>query len=61
MVFTAKDFIEMIEMEINWCNDNPCEVYETEYERFNEIYKLAFANGLNKAIFLINQTNFKVA
>ena len=54
MVFTAKDYIEMIDMEINWCNNHPCTQYE--YPEDNEIYKLAFIKGLEQAKYLINST-----
>ena len=54
MVFTAKDYIEMIETEINWCNNNSCTQYE--YPEDNEIYKLAFIKGLEQAKHLINST-----
>ena len=56
MVFTAKDYVEIIDKEIEWIDENPCEIYEPEYEKYNEIYKSAFIKGLQQAIFLINQT-----
>jgi hypothetical protein len=56
MVFTAKDYVEIIDEEIKWIDKNICEIYESEYEKYNEIYKSAFIAGLQKAIFLINQT-----